>query len=378
MSSTLYRGGFVYTPGSPRATAMLVDDAAGVILWVGDEAAADRLGRPDRVTDLSGALAAPAFVDACTVPGAGRRVEAARAGTASVHVVAGPDGSAADGSPADGSAANGSADGSAADGPAADEGAAPAVGTVLYWQGPGDERPAGARPATSSTDPDEVAALVRTATDVRRQCSLWAGDDPGAVLRGVGSAARSLADGERAVASCAHRLVVDADLPGTVVADLARLGMVVVVIGGSTVDLRALAAAGVPFAFGSRRPVDGRPGGVTAGSDGSSDPWDVIRFASSPSAGAGAVSVRAAFAAATRGGHRAAGAVGGDLRPGTDATFAVWSFDGDLVVRTPDARVAAWSTDPRAATPGLPDLDRGNPRPLRLVVAGSVVDVTLR
>ena len=29
---------------------------------------------------------------------------------------------------------------------------------------------------------------------------------------------------------------------------------------------------------------------------------------------------------------------------------------GDLVVQTPDSRVAAWSTDPRAGVPQLPDL----------------------
>jgi hypothetical protein len=34
----------------------------------------------------------------------------------------------------------------------------------------------------------------------------------------------------------------------------------------------------------------------------------------------------------------------------------VWDVPGDLVVQTPDARVAAWSTDPRAGVPQLPDL----------------------
>ena len=37
--------------------------------------------------------------------------------------------------------------------------------------------------------------------------------------------------------------------------------------------------------------------------------------------------------------------------------------DADLVVQTPDQRVAAWSTDPRAGVPVLPDLSAGTPCP---------------
>ena len=36
---------------------------------------------------------------------------------------------------------------------------------------------------------------------------------------------------------------------------------------------------------------------------------------------------------------------------------------GDLLVQTPDARVAAWSTDPRAGVPHLPDLHPDLPLP---------------
>jgi predicted amidohydrolase YtcJ len=130
--------------------------------------------------------------------------------------------------------------------------------------------------------------------------------------------------------------------------------------------LRELASAGVPLALGSDAPVTRL------------DPWGAVRDASSSALGERAVSVRAAFAAATRGGRRAARQEGvGDLRPGAAATFAIWEYEGDLVVRTPDARIAAWSTDPRAATPGLPELpsDRDAPLPrcLRAVVAGRIV-----
>jgi hypothetical protein len=49
----------------------------------------------------------------------------------------------------------------------------------------------------------------------------------------------------------------------------------------------------------------------------------------------------------------------------------VWRA-GDLVVQTPDTRVAAWSTDERAGVPGLPDLTPGLPLPecLRTAVRG--------
>ena len=66
---TLYRGGHVYSPASPRATALLVDGKQ--VAWVGEEAAAN--GFPAEVTvDLQGAFVAPAFVDAhvrCWLPG---------------------------------------------------------------------------------------------------------------------------------------------------------------------------------------------------------------------------------------------------------------------------------------------------------------------
>ena len=86
------------------------------------------------------------------------------------------------------------------------------------------------------------------------------------------------------------------------------------------------------------------------------------------------MSVRAAFAAHTRGGWRAAANRGGVLAPGEPAFLAVWDFE-ELVVAAPDDRVSAWSTDPRSATPGLPDLspDRELPNCLRTVVRGRTV-----
>lgn len=58
--TTLYRGGNVYSPADPFATAMLVVD--GQVAWVGSDGAADA-GAADAVVELDGALVTPAFVD---------------------------------------------------------------------------------------------------------------------------------------------------------------------------------------------------------------------------------------------------------------------------------------------------------------------------
>jgi predicted amidohydrolase YtcJ len=58
--STLYRGGFVYSPADPRATALLVDGEQ--VAWLGPDG--DAPGTVDTTVDLDGALVTPAFVDA--------------------------------------------------------------------------------------------------------------------------------------------------------------------------------------------------------------------------------------------------------------------------------------------------------------------------
>jgi predicted amidohydrolase YtcJ len=116
-----------------------------------------------------------------------------------------------------------------------------------------------------------------------------------------------------------------------------------------------LAAAGVPLAFGSDAPVT--PLG----------PWAAVRAAAYPSHPGAALSPRAAFVAHTRAGWRAAARESeGVLAPGAPATFAAWQAD-ELIVAAPDARVARWSTDPRAAVPGLPDVAPGAPLPTCLL-----------
>ena len=117
--------------------------------------------------------------------------------------------------------------------------------------------------------------------------------------------------------------------------------------------LAQLAGAGVPLAFGSDSPVTPLA------------PWSWVRAASHHQSPGSAISVRAAFAAATRGGWRAGGVrdgITGTLVPGAPASYAVWET-GDLDVCAPADQVQRWSTDPRSRVPELPRLDPGEPLP---------------
>jgi predicted amidohydrolase YtcJ len=126
----------------------------------------------------------------------------------------------------------------------------------------------------------------------------------------------------------------------------------------------SLHRSGVVLAFGSDSPVTPL------------DPWRAVQAAAHHHDPEERLTVRAAFNAHTRGGHRARhDDVAGVLAPGAAATFAVWDVPGDLIVQTPDARVAAWSTDPRAGVPVLPDLQLDVELPIcvRTVVRGTTV-----
>ncbi|HEU0190168.1 MAG TPA: amidohydrolase family protein [Mycobacterium sp.] len=108
-----------------------------------------------------------------------------------------------------------------------------------------------------------------------------------------------------------------------------------------------LASQGVPLAFGSDSPVTAL------------DPWASIRAAAHHRTPGSAVSMRAAFTAATRGGWRAAGVddgLTGMLVPGAPASYAVWDT-GPLAVAAPRDAVQRWSTDPRSRVAPLPQLD---------------------
>ncbi len=121
----------------------------------------------------------------------------------------------------------------------------------------------------------------------------------------------------------------------------------------------ALAAAGVALALGSDSPVTPL------------DPWGTVRAAVRHRTPGSGITARAAFAAHTRGGWRAARRdEEGELVPGAPATFAVWQVEGELVVQTPADAVAGWSTDPRSGLSGLPDVDGPDPVCRATVVQG--------
>jgi predicted amidohydrolase YtcJ len=131
---------------------------------------------------------------------------------------------------------------------------------------------------------------------------------------------------------------------------------------GTMNALASLNRAGVALAFGSDTPVT------------SFGPWAAVRAAAWHQTPEERVTVRAAFNAHTRGGWRAARRdEGGVIALGAPASLAVWDA-GDLVIQTPDSRVANWSTDPRAGVPHLPDLhpDLDLPQCVMTLVAGRV------
>jgi predicted amidohydrolase YtcJ len=108
----------------------------------------------------------------------------------------------------------------------------------------------------------------------------------------------------------------------------------------------AMHATGVALAFGSDSPVTAL------------DPWAVVAAAAAPRNPVYRMSVRAAFAASTRGGWRAAGRGGvGVLAPGASATFAVWDTPGGVQGGLPVL---------------LPELDA--PAPARPVCRRTVLD----
>lgn len=124
-----------------------------------------------------------------------------------------------------------------------------------------------------------------------------------------------------------------------------------------------LASQGVPLAYGSDTPVTDM------------NPWATIRAATTHRTPGSAISARAAFAAATRGGWRAGGVrdgLAGTLVPGAPASYAIWEAD-EFDVSAPADAVQRWSTDPRSRVPVLPRLDDGLPRCRQTVHRGAII-----
>jgi predicted amidohydrolase YtcJ len=234
---------------------------------------------------------------------------------------------------------------------------------------------------------ERIADHVAACTDAGMQAGFHAIGDAAidAVLDGFGQAAAKL--GVERIRAARHRIEHVEMVDSEGIAALAHYGVVASVqpgfdaLWGGDADMYAdrlgadraltlnpfasLVAAGVPLAFGSDAPVT------------PFDPWATIRAAAYHHVAAQRLTVRGAFTGHTRGGWRAAHRDdAGVLVPDAPATYAVWRA-GDLVVQTPDERIAAWSTDPRAGVPGLPDLSPEAPLPvcLQTVVGGRVVHV---
>ncbi|MGW8375937.1 amidohydrolase [Streptomyces sp. ODS28] len=238
---------------------------------------------------------------------------------------------------------------------------------------------------TAYLDADAIAAHVAACTEAGIQAGFHAIGD--GALRAVTDGVRAAAErvGTDRVRAARHR-VEHAEMlePGTVAAfaefaltasvqpafDAAwggEDGMYAERLGRERArtlnPYAALQRAGVPMALGSDSPVTPL------------DPWGTLRAAAFHRTPEHRISVRGAFTAHTRGGWRAIGRDdAGVLAPGAPADLAFW-HTGELVVQTPDSRVANWSTDPRSGTPGLPDLTPGRQLPLclRTMVGGRTV-----
>ncbi|MBW1603619.1 amidohydrolase [Streptomyces sp. JJ66] len=234
-------------------------------------------------------------------------------------------------------------------------------------------------------DADAVAAHVTACTKAGLQAGFHAIGDAAltAVTQGVRAAADRLGTGP--VRALRHRVEHAEMLTSAHVAAFAELALIASVQPGFDAawggehgmyaqrlgaerartlnPFAALSRAGVPLAFGSDSPVTPLA------------PWAGVRAAAFHRTPGHRISARAGFTAHTRGGWRALGRDdAGVLVPGAPADYAVWRT-GELLVQTPDTRVADWSTDPRSGTPGLPDLSPGAQLPLclRTVVGGRTV-----
>jgi predicted amidohydrolase YtcJ len=240
---------------------------------------------------------------------------------------------------------------------------------------------------TSYLDPDAITTHVRACTEAGATSGFHVIGDA-AVSVVVAAFERVVEDlGVVAVARCAHRLEHLEMVTADQAAKLGGWGVIAsmqpnfdALWGGSdgmyarrlgvhraeTLNPFALLASqGVALAFGSDAPVTGL------------DPWATVRAAANHHTPSSALSMRAAFAAATRGGWRASGVrdgLIGTLVPGAPASYAVWDI-GELDHSAVNDAVRRWSTDPRSRVPALPRLGPADvlPRCRQTVHRGAVI-----
>ncbi|MCV7349534.1 amidohydrolase [Mycobacterium parmense] len=261
-----------------------------------------------------------------------------------------------------------------------------ALGSRTAWlHEPYDDAPD--RVGTCYLDPDGIEAHLRACTRAEVTAGFHVIGDH-AVAAVVDALERVVTDlGAVAVARCGHRLEHLEMVSAEQAEKLGAWGVIASVqpnfdaLWGGTEGMYArrlgarrgsrlnplalLASQGVPLALGSDAPVTGL------------NPWASVRAAVHHRTPGSGISARAAFAAATRGGWRAAGVrdgMSGTLVPGAPASYAVWDVEAIDVHAARDG-VQRWSTDPRSRVPALPRLGTTDtlPRCRRTVHRGAVI-----
>lgn len=308
----MYFGGDVYSSADPFATAL--GTSGGTVSFIGSDEAA--LALDPQASDLGGDFLTPGFVHAGLVldGDAPAPTQLHERGFTHSHVLGSaeaiaefrtgaPDGLRVIGYP------RVSEDATAADEALADSGG-PELG----------------RASIDAADFLALSALPQTSLYIR----IDSGDRLTEVLA-------RLSENAALAQRSGYRMLLDFGIDESSVTELGRSGVAITLDPAHTQPLAQLLSAGaqVSLAYSAQ------------------SPWSAVRSAVIGENGIGA---RAAFNAATRFAHRAAGnPEGGVLAPGAVADFVRWKVER-LVVQVADPRVAAWSTDPRSGTPGLPEL----------------------
>lgn len=231
-------------------------------------------------------------------------------------------------------------------------------------------------------DRSQVADHVIACTRNRKQAGFHVIGDRAAHEVMAGFTAAAAVVGEDVMVAARHRMEHVEMLDDEAIATMARLGIVASVqpafdaawgapgqlyerrLGARAVSMNpygSLQRAGVRLAFGSDTPVTPL------------DPWGAVRAAVRHHCPQQRMSVHSAVDAHTRGGHRARrDDDAGVLRPGSAATYAVWTMD-----HLTAGQVSPGSTDDPAAhgtqAPELPDLslDAAQPLCVRTVIGGT-------
>lgn len=233
---------------------------------------------------------------------------------------------------------------------------------------------------------EQIANHVASTTRVGLQAGFRVHGDGALGEALVGFRAAADVEGIAAVNAAGHRLEGLDLLDAPALAALVLLGIRAIAQPAAMTGLAGLAVARLgPLRAGGLLPLAdlagaGIPLGLSSG-PGGFDPWAAVGAAVLHPETEQRISARAAFRAHTRGGWRLAGRDGtgaGEIRIGAPAHLAFWRAER-LVVQAPEGRLAAWSTDPRAGTPLLPELGPGlaRPRCVRTLRAGTVIHDTL-